>query len=563
MSAKLPDNQVPPVDIKSEEQVLQHMLHEDGAEAIKAVRAILTGDDFYHTYNRDLYIAILERYEANVPVDDFTADRFQEIAKEFSKIGDMAPVEYFERLRESAVSGSPENAVYYAAKVKEKAQLRGQLSELIKIVIGINSDPAITALGVSDRLRGVITAYTPITPITPIAAEKDSRLVFPQLKQDFFNDYVKLFEGVTESPKSYHVFCFAAAVGMMLERKIYICYPHQTFPNMFVLLIGRSGIDRKDTALVYGKNLAAQLHTIQVLPAISSYEGLLEAMSKPPEGPEDIDPTRTLVALSEFDALLKKARIDSTSNIIPNLCNIYDCPDEARLPTKVNPVTVKDPFLSIVSTIQPGVIQEAFRSGDIHSGFAGRWMYVHDTAEESIAMPSKMNTGAWNDLVKRLSGSRDLWRDRGTTEIALAADATAMWEEFYKWQREQNADAEILSALTVRIPGHVLKMAMIFAALDYFTEISVDHLEDAIAIGKWLMANVKHLFHEFGQPEVEKAERRIQEILSEGLRTRRQIQQRCRQFSTETFSRAVKNLIGAGLVEEKGTKKGKSLSLAP
>ena len=103
-------------------------------------------------------------------------------------------------------------------------------------------------------------------------------------------------------------------------------------------------MERKTTALGYVSDLVEALAPAQLLPSISSYEGLLEIMSKPPEGTKDIDPALTLVVMSEFNSLLNKARNENLSNVIPNLNVLYDSPDVARSPTKVNPVKVENPI---------------------------------------------------------------------------------------------------------------------------------------------------------------------------------------------------------------------------
>lgn len=546
----------PACNIEAEERLLQYLLHPEGSEAIEAVKPILTGEPFYNTAHQEIYGVITQRHDAGLPVDDWTAEAYQEIAKRFPKIADMAAISYLEELRASAESASVENAVYYANEVRDQAVLRSQSRELHGILNDMHSPEGIEPDAVSKRLQSIIDSHQAVMPVS-VRTTEEAIEIFPKIRQDFFNDYLKLFEGVTESPKSYHVFCFAVAVGMMFGRCIYVCYPHELYPNLFALLIGRPGLDRKDTALNFGRKLAEQIDVIQTLPAIASYEGLLEAMSKKQDDFFDMDPARTLVVLSEFNALLKKARVDSTSNIIPNLCHLYDCPGVARSPTKVNPIRVEKPFLSILSSIQPGVIQDAFRSGDIHSGFAGRWAYVSDQSNTAIPLPGRIDNAAWNDLVKSLSQIRDMWRERKSTEIKLSDAAVSMWENFYRWHREQNQDGEIINTLIVRIPEQILKLAMIFAALDDFKEIHDCHLEDGIKIGKWLMGNTKRLFTGYGLSEVEKAQQKILEILRGGSQSKREVQQYCRFGSAQTFSRAFNNLVGAGLIEEqkKGRKK--------
>jgi len=397
----------------------------------------------------------------------------------------------------------------------------------------------------------------------------DDTPMLPVIHQQLVNDYMAMFDGVTEAPAAYHLFCFATSVGMMLERMVHIKYPHEVYPNIFCLLIGRSGYARKESATRFGKKLTAEISDVQILPALASWEGLLEAMRNPLEEGDGLKHENTLVALSEFDALLKKAKNDSVSNLIPNLCEIYDCPPEARTPTRSNPLKIEKPFVSILGGIQPEAVKQVFRGYDIHGGFCGRFMYVRGRVKKPNPWPDSVDTQAWKSIVDRLIAVRNEWvkraagTDSGSVELKLSDEARDIWNDFYMWHRAQNRDSELLATLTVRIPDQALKLAMIFAALTGVYKIEGYMLEDAIAIGKWLMDNTRQLFREFGQSEAEKVERRIVEMLDKNADgdTRRNIQRSCH-CAAKVFGEAVSNLLSAGMIEEVRNGKKKIIRLA-
>lgn len=555
---------VPPQNPDAEIMVLGALMMPDEAPAAvaAALAAGLTADDFYMAAHGEIFSAIMALHARGEPTNDYVL-----IVEELRRSGDeekvaesvgMQSTRYLNWLVNSVPTAA--NTEYYAKLVIEPAARWRVIQDGIKILRDADRDE-IPLQSVLDRLHTVIETYKPKEEKAADHQETQERYAFPIVSQKFFLEYMELFKGVTESPSSYHFFGFAAAIGMMLGRNLYVMYPHQLYPNMFALLIGRSGLERKTTAMKYADKLTRSVASVQILPMLSTYEGLLEAMSKSENGEDtNITPSQTLVIMSELNSLLMKARSENISNIIPGLCDIYDCPEELRSPTKVNPVTVKRPFLSILAGIQPAILGEAFRSRDIHGGFAGRWMYIFDTSSSSIPWPGRFDTEHFNSLVKKLSAVRDYWHTRAATELELTDEAKRSWEAFYFWWKAENEDDELLSSLCVRIPDHVLKLAMIFCALDRSDEIAQEHLDDAMRIGKWLMKNVQLLFGDFGESEMGKLESRIMDIIKTGVFTRREVRQKVGgRIDSGLFNKAVSNLVGMGMLEE--NKKGRRKEL--
>lgn len=121
-------DRVLPVDVGSEQRVLGSMLQTDGGiEAIETVRAILESghiDYFYKRYHARFFKAMLELHDAGLPVDDLTAEPYQEICTDLQgkRIANISPSEYLEYLRDSTPTAA--NVGYYANKVKDAAILR-------------------------------------------------------------------------------------------------------------------------------------------------------------------------------------------------------------------------------------------------------------------------------------------------------------------------------------------------------------------------------------------------------------------------------------------------------
>src|SRR4030095_9261720 len=129
-----------------------------------------------------------------------------------------------------------------------------------------------------------------------------------------FKNYRDLVEPCTEAPPSYHWVTFLTMTGLLLGRSVFIRFPFPLYPNFYSLLIGRTGIDRKSTAMKCGDHEILKRipnNIVYVKGALSS-EGIYETLGKQ-------DRTRLLLYCDEMRSFLNIANRQGTSDIIPRL----------------------------------------------------------------------------------------------------------------------------------------------------------------------------------------------------------------------------------------------------
>lgn len=127
-------NQTPPVNIEAEMIVLGSILQIDGGtEAVETVRPILKPQDFYKTYHRRIYEAILETHDSGAMIADLTAKPYQKLYENIPKAGKIPMPMYLEDLRDRTPSAA--NAEHYADQVMEAARLR----ELTRVLHTVES----------------------------------------------------------------------------------------------------------------------------------------------------------------------------------------------------------------------------------------------------------------------------------------------------------------------------------------------------------------------------------------------------------------------------------------
>jgi hypothetical protein len=67
--------------------------------------------------------------------------------------------------------------------------------------------------------------------------------------------YRALVAPCTEAPEAFHLASLIAAVGCLIGRKVWVCTPHETFPNFYCLLVGTTGHTRKTTSYQFALKL--------------------------------------------------------------------------------------------------------------------------------------------------------------------------------------------------------------------------------------------------------------------------------------------------------------------
>jgi len=122
-----PNYKVPPQNIEAEQSVIGGILLEN--EAITTVLENLVVDDFYREAHRSIFLAMIELFEKNEPIDLITLTNYLRGENQLERIGGSA---YLSSLVDTTPTAA--NISYYAKIVKEKSILRRLISTATDIV---------------------------------------------------------------------------------------------------------------------------------------------------------------------------------------------------------------------------------------------------------------------------------------------------------------------------------------------------------------------------------------------------------------------------------------------
>lgn len=358
-----------------------------------------------------------------------------------------------------------------------------------------------------DRLLAVSGALEPpIRDPSPEVDAPDEEVAptppFPEAAwTGLFSTYRDLVGPTTEAPDVYHFFCFATVFGATLGRRLAVYHANLLYPNFFVALVGRTAIARKDTARNRATKLLLELnHELDMnyedgsdpkfimVPGVGSAEGLIDTLG----GNGKV----VVVQQAELLSLMMKARREATSNLIPHLTELYDCPDHYSLKTRVRPVKCQDTFLSLLCGTTPVWLRQSLTEELAQGGFANRFIFAFGDPKPPIAFPARIDAGNWAHLVEDVNQVR-LWADNHGPELPVDEMAREMFTQWYTGYHPRASGEGLLPALSVRFQTFAWKFALLYAAQSQHDHITQDHLSPAISVVDWLWESNQAAFVNF------------------------------------------------------------------
>lgn len=371
-------------------------------------------------------------------------------------------------------------------------------------------------------------------------------------------EYGEIVGPLTEASRTYHLAAFLTAVGAALGRSVYLQHAGMIYPNLFTVIVGPSGGARKSTALEFCLHFLGQINTeIGVERTIDSREGFIQCLQGIANKNKRVGGgVCALVRLGELRSLIDKTRMEGLRNIVPALCDAYDCPSELVVQTRQNPLKVENPTVSMFAATTKRWI-EGLSEEDMEGGLGNRIAWVPGEPGEAIPHPPARDWSRWDQLVATVRERIDQWCKNGTsTKFSLSAETRPLWEKIYGELYGHRNDEALIAVLCERLQNHCLKTAIIFAALDGTDRIERTHLNAAYAFTQFLYDSLWYLFAGFGMSPMAQLDGKIIEAVQkapvEGMR-QRHLKKKFWRIDADTFNKRLYSLTGddGPLVREK------------
>src|SRR5215510_12887341 len=182
-------------------------------------------------------------------------------------------------------------------------------------------------------------------------------------------DYLAFASPLTDAPSVYHLLVGLTVLAGVLGSRISIPFgPQAIYPNLYVVLLGRSTFSRKTTSISIGRRVLDHFESVQVLPAEFSPEAFLQRLERKP----------TAVAIyPEFARALSAFRkADYMAGMVERLTELYDCPPTYTRQLREKTFTIEQPVLSILAASTLEWLQRQMGTDDVMAGFFPRFIFV-------------------------------------------------------------------------------------------------------------------------------------------------------------------------------------------
>jgi hypothetical protein len=198
---------------------------------------------------------------------------------------------------------------------------------------------------------------------------------------------------------------------------------------------------------------------------------------------------RLLIFESEFATVLRRMR-GETNSLSAVVREAWDSGNLSTL-TKNSPLRATGAHVSIIAHSTRAELLTSLTETDRANGFANRFIFVlvkrSKVIPEPVSVPEQTLTTLMAKLFNTVGGGA--WKPR---QLRRDPEATALWAEIYP--SLSAGKPGLLGAILARAEAHVLRLSLIYAALDKSDVVRREHLQAALAVWKYAEASAEAIF---------------------------------------------------------------------
>lgn len=319
----------------------------------------------------------------------------------------------------------------------------------------------------------------------------------------FIGQYMAMMDN-QETAYAYDFFCALWLLSLALRRECFVDRPRApVYMNMYAILVAKSGVTRKSTAVRSAMEVAQALFAVdtRAITVIngkttpSQFEALLNTQTKGHKT------SHAALAISELVTLLGR---EQHSMAMPGLLtDLYDAQAERRTAGTLTggAMLLRNVFVSLLGASTPSWLIRQINPDVIEGGFTSRcYFIVSETPKRSIAWPDQGTQRGIGEDERCRSGHTALvhtlselsGRSRAVGGIRPNSTALSYFDRWYR-TRVHSTD-EFRASFESREDAHVLRIAGFLCVNDNSWQISVPHLQTAIRIVDELKEKASQLF---------------------------------------------------------------------
>lgn len=332
-------------------------------------------------------------------------------------------------------------------------------------------------------------------------------------------------------------------------------------PNMMVCLVGGTGAGKSISMSLFEKLLHEAMPFrrdtgggVRPIGSAGSGEALVDqfahTITDTSTGTKIEMPVNGVVKEGELAGLMKRiTRNGNTTREV--LMDLYDRPLPVSITSRGHgEVTVRDHFMQMVTSTQPGSIRQLLTLNDGTAGFLNRWVFAFGNPK--MRPPRSMFRADVAPAVEPLRHVR-AWGSGGVV-VDWADDAAGpMWDDFFERRiRSYTLDDE--AWITSRLPLLAKKLVLLFAINDRVDRIKVDHVRSVECMWDYILQSYGIVETKVGMDDLNTCmEAVVQYIAQRGEPvTIRQLskQSGARRFGQDLVNKSIDILAKGGIIEE-------------
>lgn len=259
---------------------------------------------------------------------------------------------------------------------------------------------------------------------------------------DFIDAYLEYTKN-HEASKKIHKWTAISTVAAAIERKIWMDREYYVlFPNMFIVIVGRSGMTKKSTSTGIGTGMLRELPDFHFGPERITAATLIEVLSLSHKTflhqNEKVSHCSVFLYASEFKQFIDEVFGD----IVPLMTTFYDCqPNNSKTPwiyrTKKNGETkVYGPCINFLGCSTEAWLSSVINQENTEGGFSSRILFVveRDPPENPVAWPKV--TEQMRELKPKLQDDLEAIYEL-SGEMKISPKAYMLFDEWYRFHIKQ------------------------------------------------------------------------------------------------------------------------------
>jgi hypothetical protein len=306
-------------------------------------------------------------------------------------------------------------------------------------------------------------------------------------------DIVRTLDPHTESDPVAILAQVLVAFGNCIGRTAYYAVEADLhYGNLFAVLVGPTAKGRKGTSLGHVRRLFAAVDetwaTERQLSGLTSGEGLVWNV-RDPDGKDAGEADKRLLAVeSEYASVLRV--VGREGNTLS--ARIREAWDTGRLSTLVKnaPARATGAHISIIGHITRDELRRYLETTEVANGLANRHLWLCVKRSKSLPRGGRIQDAALAPLVQRLHQAVAFARQQH--EIAPDDATWQVWDAIYP--RLSAGLPGLLGAVLSRAEAQVMRLATLYALLDYSAVIQRAHLLAGLAVWEYAEASARYIF---------------------------------------------------------------------